>query len=350
VARIAWSIMGDSRGHLTRALIMAEALSRHELLFIGGGCVDELAALGLRVLKIPMLTTYLRDGRVLYGRTVTQIAGSVLGGGRVRGPLIRELERFGADCAVSDYEYFLPRAARAMGLPSLGFDHQHVLTNCRVENPPGGIVAGMVMRGVVRYLFSVPKHYFVLSFFPAEPLSPATRLLPPVLRPDVIPLTPHSGRHILAYYRAGIPAGLLEALCSTGREVHLYGQGERPSAGNVRFRASGRGAFLEDLAGCAYVAATGGHNLICEALHLGKPVLAAAPMFFEQDVNAWNMRRMGLGDSAHAWPSLGALVRDFEARLEVYAQAAAKVDVHGNAHVTEALEDFIVGRERPEWS
>lgn len=336
--------MGDSRGHLTRALVMAGALSRHELLFVGGGCVDELAALGHRVLKIPMPTTYLRDGRVLYGRTVAQIAGCVLGGGRVRGPLVRELERFGADCAVSDYEYFLPRAARVMGLPSLGFDHQHVLTNCQVENPPGNLVAGMVMRGVVRHLFSVPKRYFVLSFFPAKPLSSSTRLLPPVLRPDVIPLAPHAGAHIVAYYRAGTPAGLLEALCSTGREVRLYGQGKRPSAGNVRFRAPDRGAFLEDLAGCAYVAATGGHNLICEALQLGKPVLAAAPMFFEQDVNAWNMRRMGLGDSAHGWPSMGALVRDFEARREVYAQAAATVDVNGNVRVTAALEEFIAGQ------
>lgn len=350
MARIAWGIMGDSRGHLTRALIMAQALSRHELLFIGGGCVDELAAAGHRVLKIPMLTTYLRDGRVLYGRTVAQIAGGVLGEGRVRRPLIRALEQFGADCAISDYEYFLPRAAKAMGLPCVGFDHQHVLTNCRVENPPGLVVPGLVMRGVVRNLFSVPQRYLVPSFFPAEPLSPATRLVPPVLRPDLLPLAPHAGAHIVAYYRAGTPAGLLEALSGTGRELHLYGQGEKPSVGKVRYRASDRRAFLEDLAGCAYVAATGGHNLICEALHLGKPVLAAAPMFFEQDVNAWNLRCMGLGDSAHAWPSTGALVRDFEARREVYAAAALRVDVNGNARTTAALESFIAGEDSPAWS
>lgn len=345
MARIAWGIMGDSRGHLTRALVMAEALARHELLFVGGGCVDELAALGHRVLKVPMLTTFLRDGRVLFGPTIANIAGGILGEGRVRGGLVRALEEFGADCAVSDYEYFLPRAARAMGLPCAGFDHQHVLTRCRVQNPPGLLLPGLLMRGVVRHLFSAPERYFVLSFFPAEPRAPDTTLLPPVLRPDVLPLAPVAGSHILAYYRAGTPAGLLEALCSTGREVRLYGQGQKPSAGGVRYCAGGREAFLEDLAGCAYVAATGGHNLICEALHLGKPLLAAAPMFFEQDVNAWNLRRMGLGDSAHAWPSAAALVRDFEARREVYAAAAERLDVNGNARVTAALEAFIAGED-----
>jgi len=341
VARIAWGIMGDSRGHLTRALVMAEALSHHELLFVGGGCVEELAALGHRVLKTSMLTTFLREGRVRFGPTIANVAGGVLGEGRVRRMLVRALEDFGADCAVSDYEYFLPRAARDMGLPCAGFDHQHVLTHCRVDNPPGLLLPGLLMRSVVRGLFSVPERFFVLSFFPAEPRTPQTRLLPPVLRSDVLPLSPHRGGHILAYYRAGTPPGLLEALSSTGREVRLYGQGEKPPAGGVRYRAGGREAFLEDLAGCAYVAATGGHNLICEALHLGKPVLAAAPMFFEQDVNAWNMRRMGLGDSAHAWTSMAALVRGFEARREEYADAAARLDVNGNARVTAALEAFI---------
>jgi uncharacterized protein (TIGR00661 family) len=344
VARIAWSIMGDSRGHLTRALIMAEALSRHELLFIGGGCVDELAAAGHRVFKVPMLTTYIRDGRTLYGRTAAKCLGCVLGERVVRGRVIRALESFGADCAVSDYEFFLPRAARAMGLPCVGFDHQHVMTNCHVANPPGLALTAAVTRATVRLLFCAPRRFLVPSFFPATPRTPATRLLPPVLRPDVLPLSGRAGSHILAYYRAGTPAGLLEALSATGREVRLYGQGEKPSAGNVRYLPTERRVFLDDLAGCAYVASTGGQNLICEALHLGKPVLAAAPMFYEQDVNAWNLRLMGLGDSIHAWPDADSLVRGFEARREQYAQAAARADVYGNARVVEALEAFIAGQ------
>jgi uncharacterized protein (TIGR00661 family) len=344
MARIAWGIMGDARGHLTRAMVMAEALSRHELLFVGGGCVDELAAMGHRVLKAPMLGTSLRNGRVRLAATAAHCVGGILGEKSVRRRIIRELEAFGADCAVSDYEYFLPRAARAMGLPSLSFDHQHIMTKCRVHSPPGLFFPATTFRCIVRHLFSVPERYFVLSFFPADPLSPDTLLLPPVLRPDVIPLTPHAGGHILAYFRAGVPARLLDALRAMGREVRLYGQGAKPSSGGVRFCASDRRAFLDDLAGCAYVAATGGHNLICEALHLGKPVLAAAPMFYEQEVNAWNLRRLGLGESSHAGLPAGELVRAFEARREEYAAAAARCHVNGNAEVLAALETFISER------
>lgn len=344
MARIAWGIMGDARGHLTRAMVMAEALRGHELLFVGGGCVDELAAMGHRVLQVPMLGTSLRDGRVRLAATAAHCVGGILGEKTVRGRIIRELEAFGADCAVSDYEYFLPRAARAMGLPCLSFDHQHVVTKCRLHSPPGLFFPATTFRFIVRHLFSVPERYFVLSFFPADPLSPDTSLLPPVLRPDVIPLTPHAGGHILAYFRAGVVAGLLDALRATGREVRLYGQGAKPSSGGVRFCASDRQAFLEDLAGCAYVAATGGHNLICEALHLGKPVLAATPMFYEQEVNAWNVRLLGCGDSGHEQRDVARLVRGFEARREEYAAAAARCHANGNAEVLAALDGFISGR------
>ncbi|MBU1041544.1 MAG: hypothetical protein KKF77_10645 [Proteobacteria bacterium] len=343
MARIAWGIMGDSRGHLTRALVMAEALKGHELLFVGGGCVEELAALGHRVLQVPMLTTYIRNGRVRLAATASQCLGGILGEKFVRGRIIRELEAFGADCAVSDYEYFLPRAARAMGLPCVSFDHQHVLTKCRVENPPGLALPGFTMRSVVSGLFSVPERYFVLSFFKAPPKSADTTILPPILRPDVASLSPHAGEKVLAYFRAGIPAGLLEALWKTGREVTVFGQGAKPGQGGVRFYATDRTAFLEELAGCAYVVSTGGHNLICEAMHLKKPVLAPAPMFFEQDVNAWNLRLMGCGESGHVERSVDKLVPEFEARLDEFAANLAGVDVYGNAEVLATFQSFIAG-------
>lgn len=344
MARIAWSIMGDSRGHLTRALIMAEALRDHELLFVGGGCVEELAALGHRVCRVPMLTTVLRNSRTLALPTALVCARAILGAGETVRALRRELERFGADCAVSDYEFFLPRAARAMGLPCLSFDHQHVVSKCRPEVPPGPWLSGRVLAAIVRGVFSLPERYLVTSFFPAPPKGPDTTLVPPLLRPDVAALRPEPSQGgILAYFRGGLPGGLLEALSATGRRVDLYGQGEGPGAGNVRFRATERAAFLEDLARAEYVVANGGHNLISEALHLRKPVLVAASLFAEQELNAWNLLRMGLGGSYQCGEPLPRLVRGFEAGLEGCAARMAGMDVFGNARVEAALRAFIRG-------
>lgn len=344
--------MGDSRGHLTRALIMAGELARHELLFVGGGCARELRTLGHRVLDLPMPETILRNNRVDTRATAANFARLMLGRGAVLRALARELEAFRPDLAVTDYEFYLPRAARMLGVPCVSFGHQHVLTRCADALPPGKAVSRLATTAAIRLLFSVPERYLVTSFFPAEPKGPETRVLPPLLRPDVPALAPQAGEHVLAYFRSGVAPGLLEALAAIGREVRLYGLGERPGAGRLRFLPASRERFLEDLAGCAYAVSTGGHNLLSEALCLGKPVLAApADMFYEQYVNAWHLRRLGFGDfcadragESQGGPGragLGRAVAGFEARLGEYASRLAGKDFAGNAAAAQAVEALL---------
>lgn len=322
MARLVWGIMGDSRGHLTRALIMAGELSGHEILFVGGGCVEELRTLGHRVFSVPMPGTILKNNRVSSLATGANFLRLALGRGEVLQGLIREIMRFKPDLAVSDYEFYLPRAARMLGLTCVSFGHQHVLTHCAGVLPPGQRMNRIVTTASIRLLFSVPERYFVTSFFPAQPKSPNTVVLPPVLRADVPKLMPWAGEHILAYLRAGMPRELLQALAVTGREVRIYGLGEKPAAGMLRFLPAHRERFLEDLAGCAYVVSSGGHNFISEALCLGKPVLATpAAMFYEQYVNSWHLRRLGFGDFFSGGAGAACAVTNFETQLDVRHEA-----------------------------
>lgn len=334
MARIVWGLMGDSRGHLTRALIMAQELAGHELLFVGGGCAEELRDLGYRVHALPMSETILRNNRVDTLATVANFVGLMLGRGAVLRALARELECFKPDLAVSDYEFYLPRAARLLGIPCIGFGHQHVLTRCRGALPPGEIAGRVATTASIRLLFSVPRRYLVTSFFPAEPKGQETTLLPPLLRADVQALRPSSGTHVTVYMRAGAPRKLLEALAATGREVRLYGaqDGEEGVSARVRRLPFSRQGFLEDLAGCAYAVTGGGHNLLSEALCLGKPVLAMpAAMFYEQYVNAWHLRQLGYGDYFSAEEDAERAVAAFEAGLNARMEILATPMACGNA-------------------
>lgn len=334
--------MGDSRGHLTRALIMAGELSGHEILFVGGGCTDELRQLGHRVFPLPMPETILRNNTVDTLATAANFLRLALGRGKVLRGLARELERFRPDLAVSDYEFFLPRAARMLGLPCVGFGHQHVLTRCQGVLPPGELAGRLSTIASIRFLFSVPRRYLVTSFFSARAKGADTTLLPPVLRPDVPGLAPAQGGHVLVYMRAGMPGALLSALSATGREVRAYGRGEAPAEGRVRFLPSSRERFLEDLAGCAYAVTSGGHNLVSEALCLGKPVLAMpAALFYEQYVNAWHLRRLGYGDFFTAAVDAARAVPDFEAGLDARRKALATPVACGNAQAARAVEALL---------
>lgn len=343
MARLVWGLMGDSRGHLTRAQIMAGELSGHEILFVGGGCVDELRGFGHRVFNVPMPGTILKNNRVSSLATAALFLRLALGKGQVLQRLASEIEAFKPDLAVSDYEYFLPHAARMMGLPSLSFGHQHVLTLCSGTLPPGQVVNRLLTTSSIRQLFSVPERYLITSFFPAKARGRNTTVLPPVLRPDVTRLSSWKGEHVLAYLRAGMPSELLAALASTGREIRVYGQGARESEGVVSFLPSSRGQFLKDLAGCAYVVSSGGHNLISEALCLGKPVLAVpVTLFYEQYVNAWHLRALGFGDFFIGGTEARRAIASFEAQLGARSKTIlADSPQNGNRLAAQCIENIL---------
>ena len=56
MSRICYGVMGDARGHLSRALAIAQELPQHEFLFIGGGKVHILKEKGYRVEECPHIS------------------------------------------------------------------------------------------------------------------------------------------------------------------------------------------------------------------------------------------------------------------------------------------------------
>lgn len=342
MARIAWGIMGDSRGHLTRALALVREFPQHEFLFLGGGSTEELRGQGFRVFSLPMPGTILSDGRVRGLATAANLLRLLSRSPEILRGLRAALEEFQPDLAITDYEFFLPRAARIMGLPCLSLDHQHVLTKCRLEPVPGQFLNRLATTASIRLLFSRASRFLVTSFFPAEPLGPDTEVIGPILRPDVPGLVPTHGGHVLAYLRTGLPRPLAEALAALGREVRVYGLGALPARGRLRFLVGERGAFLEDLASCAFVLSNAGHNLVSEALCLGKPVLALpSAMFYEQHVNARHLRAMGRGDFFTDPARAGEALAAFEKNLERFAAAGAERIEPGNARAAAIVNRLL---------
>lgn len=74
--------------------------------------------------------------------------------------------------------------------------------------------------------------------------------------------------------------------------------------------------FLRLLEGCSYVIQGGGHTLMSEALHLGKPILTLPlKAMVEQRFNALYVERLNYGMRADMLSLEPELLRRFEARL-----------------------------------
>ncbi len=355
MARILYGVMGNTYGHVMRTQAIVERLlPEHEFLFVGGGRVPETLGLrgrGWRVHEVPVLRTVHHQGRVSVSRVVGQIAGRLVELPRVLGELRATIDDFQPDLAICDREFYLPIACRRAGLRCVSLDHSHVLKACRYPVPASERLSWSLAMLNDYLLFDFTRHHLIVSFFhpPLRPRRDVDELLPPVLRPAVTATQPGAGEHVLVYQTSATFRPLLEPLSQLARPVIIYGYGaEREHRrGNLTFKPFDNQEILRDLATCAYAVVNGGHNLICEALHFGKPLLCfPIRRLFEQFINAWHVRELGYGMfSTDPKPGKG-IFDAFERELDRFrTNLAAKTGTFdGTARVVERVRELIAGR------
>ena len=358
MARILYGVMGNTYGHVMRTQAIVERLMpEHEFHFVGGGRVPEAlgpTGRGWNVHEVPVLRTVHRQGKVSVSAVLGQIGGRIADAPRVLRGLRDLIETFQPDLAICDREFFLPLACRRAGLECISLDHSHVLKACSYPVPAGEQLSWTLAMLNDYFLFDFTRRHLIVSFF-HPPLRRRLRgeaitdeLLPPVLRPAVTQVDPRAGEHVLVYQTSATFRPLLEPLSQLKRPVIVYGYGTKTveRTGNLTFKPYDDHAILEDLAGCAYAVVNGGHNLICEALHFGKPVLCfPIARLFEQFINAWHVRALNYGDfSTSPRPGL-TVFESFEQRLDEYrASIAAAGSFDGTARVAARVRAIIGGR------
>ena len=335
--------MGDARGHLSRALAIAQEMPHHEFLFIGGGKVQILKERGYRVEEIPMISTVIRNNRVDFAAT---LAHDLISLGRL-GPAIKKvmglIKAYDPQVIISDYEFVTPRAAKLMGRPCVSLGNEHLFTQCVYDPPPGQRLSRNLTCFSVRHLFSAASHYLVPSFHPLPPVDPArTEVFPPLIKPKVLEYQPTQGEHVLIYLRGYDYNELIKLVMKRKRKFIIYGLGDRPPQGNLHFKKTTENNFLADLASCLYVITHGGHSLISEALYLGKPMLCHPVHFlYEQFFNAHFLTQSGFGH--YFWDNSPPehLIDSFEDCLGQYQARIKQHNFLGNQQIIARIEELI---------
>ncbi len=351
MGRVIYGVAGDAGGHVSRALAIAEELRRrgHDIVFVGGGRVADLASRGYAVVPIAMFETKLSANGVRPLASGFAGLAALARSARTVARLCALIREVRPDLIVTDYEHFLPLAARRLGYPSVSVDRQHALTLCRYDMPPGQRVNRALTLSAIRLLYSAANRYLVSSFVAMQPIDPArTEVFPPVLRREVGMHSVTDGEHAVAYLRGADLRWVRSVLGGRRRRFLIYGFDIAAEEGNLSFRRRSDAGFLADLAGCAYVVCNGGHNLICEALHYRKPLLCLPiRLFYEQLVNAHLLAQAGYG--ACAAPAEGAVaLAAFEERLPAYSAQAAAYRTWMAQSIPQRLEQLMARpAERP---
>lgn len=328
--------------------VLPSLMAEHEVtVFAGGDAHDVLAPL-FPTVRIPTLGyQYGTTGTHSLTRTVSRNftpMRDLLFGGSGMAEVEREFRARGIDTVISDSEAWTHRVARRMGIPRISFDHVGIIAYCQPHFPPELWTLGQRDAWGYRALMGVPERILISSFYPATPAYPQVKLIGPMLRDEVLVTKPTAGEHLLVYFNKGEHQYLPHvdrALRLLDMPVVVYGTPHRGGDDHLEFRAPSVEGFVNDLASCRAVLSTAGNQLIGEALHFGKPILALPEQAFEQRLNATMVERMGVGmagDLMRVTPS------DIDRFLGNHDHYASNMDAHrgnGRAEAIETLRGYL---------
>ena len=343
MARIIYGVHGTGHGHAIRALTVARHFAEHEFLFLSHGAGAAVLQPEFQVHESPCLVTVVRHHKVAPLETVFEDARVVSQSWAIKRRLRNLINDFKPDVALTDYDFFLPRVARRLGLPCLSLDHQHIISVGRHRLPWRQVPEHLLTKGIIDLFFSAADVFLASSFFcPDGPLDAKVRVVPPLLRDRVIACQSRPGSHIVAYQGYETFKRFFPLLQSTGRPVMVYGFNKEDRQDNLYFKKNSETGFLEDLAGCSYLICGGSHTLLSEALYLGKPVLSfPIKGAFEQYLNAFYLERLGYGQKLESQNPSASIIPAFEARLEQFQENIGRENFCGNQTIYDLISYFI---------
>jgi len=355
MSNIHFSLAGEGRGHAARARTLIDELRKKHSVTVHtfGDAYSFLSPLyagtDVGVEEIPGLRfCYDGRGRVDYLRSAASNVGVLLEIARAARRLRRRLERDSVDLVLTDFEPALPRAARAAGVPVLGVDHQSVLAYADLRDLPfhlrrhAAFLGAFVKRWTPRPTLRVSSSFYRPRLRPGatEPV----RFVGVLLREAVREAIPTEGDHLLAYVRKGTPAAALEVLRRAPLPVRVYGRADLAAGGAIQPMTVSERGFLDDLASCKGVVSTAGNQLVGEAIHLGKPVLAMPePGNREQEINAWFLDRSGAGISLDFDHLSDRTLARFVEDLPRLHQRCLQLDVDGTRPTLDLVESAMAG-------
>ena len=345
MARILYGIHGTGHGHAMRGLTIARKLPQHDFLFVSNGDAPSVLEKEFPVARLENLGTVCRNYKVDLPASIATALPILLRSAAITRKLLHIMDKFKPDRCMTDLEYFVPRAAKQSGLPCLTLDHQHIITCCQHKLPTNMLFDYYLQGLTPRFLFPPTDENLIISFY-APPVRPGfkVKIAPPILRESVLGLKAQDKGHVLVYQSNSTHEGLLHFLHhGTRRPCYVFGyQKKEGRNGRLHFMPKSEEGFLELLEGASYVVCGGGHTLMTEALHLGKPIFSLPlKAFVEQRFNAHYIESLGYGMQGDMFKLDPAQLKLFETRLDTFRATIAGKNFCGNELVFTLVEKFL---------
>lgn len=272
--RLAFSCAGEGFGHIARIVALSEPLREEfDLVYFVPESVQDFLVKHLgsvHIVTIPSFHFILKDHGVDYLKTVKSNRHHVLQFRKIKKRIKEQLSFLQVDALVCDFEPFVSRAAADLGLPVLNLNHPGIVLKSFSLS-----FNGIVSKAVAHYMTPPAQKTLFCSFYNGE--------VGPIIRREIRESLRSREDFFLVYTK------------KDSREKMLTILEDYPEYNFDIFPREG-GNFAQALSRCKGVIAPAGHQLLSEALFLGKPVLAFPQKNqYEQKINARMLEKSGYG-------------------------------------------------------
>lgn len=346
MARILYSCCGEGQGHSSRVFTITNALTRlgHEVRILASRRAFEVLRKRLpHVEEIPGFSFIYRNNRVevlaSFWRNVALI--------QQRAPTIRRIcgliESWQPHLAITDFEPFLPRAAHRCGLRCISLDHQGVIPYAWPKLPFDQWLSAPAARIVTRNTYFREEKRLATSFYyPPVPPGANVEFFPPILREQILSLSPRDEGYVLVYQTSASFTQLPDLLRKLPFQFKIFAFDQEGSDGNIQYFPRSDSRFIEAVGNASWVITNGGYTFMSEALFLRKPVFSIPVDWqFEQWLNSYYLNELGYGVMCDYPRNFNKRMSEFLANLDLYRKNLSKQNFVGNEMVLRRVMEYL---------
>ncbi len=348
--KILYGVQSDGMGHALRSYAVIQYLisEGHTVKVVTSGrALDFFRSHAIDVQELEWLSFYYHNNKVSYIMTgIKSIFNSPNVIKKCIIPLTKIIIRYKPDVIITDFELFSAKAWLLMDIPVISIDNISLLFLTKLPYSLSTITEYIIARFTAQGFIWWAHHYCVTSFFEAKLLhaekdAERVTFVPPILRKEIIDVTPSQGNDIIVYQSTQTNKKLIPALHGCPDEQFIYyGCEEEKQDKNICYKKFSTAEFIIDLASAKAVITNGGFTLIGEAIFLHKPILCnPIEKHYEQFLNSEMVTKLGYGKVAHDISA--EEIQVFVDEIPTFQKNLSQYQQKGNDKLFEKLEKLL---------
>jgi UDP-N-acetylglucosamine:LPS N-acetylglucosamine transferase len=272
--KIALSCNGEGFGHASRLMNFIALLEKdHELVIFSPDSTREFflsKKVKHPIVSIPHQRLFKDKDRILYWKTFWENVKDFFTLPKVLQRIKGIFQHLQIDAVISDFEPYLPRAAKQMGIPTLQINHPGIVLKSRSIWPDA-----LLTKQVARLMMGPYDELIYCSFYRGD--------IGPLIRQEIKSAPRQDSGRLTVYLKPGYKESVVRILDELGLVYDVFPDPNKN--------------YAQHLASCTAVITSAGHQSICEAIYLGKPIFVIPQRGqYEQRLNAQMLRKSGRGE------------------------------------------------------